>query len=241
MSGNLHSFDQEIAQSVGMVAAVIYQNLKFWCAHNHANDRHQHEGETWTYNSVKAFQELFPYLTEKQIRTALELLEERGMIRSGNFNETAYDRTKWFCLPGQFHLPHRANGFAPQGEPIPDSKPDHKPDDPHTPAEEQLTLLSEDPTEAPRPNLEDQFQRFWKAYPKKEGKDAARRAFAKAVKRADADTLIEAARRYAASDQVARGFVKHAQGWLNDGRWQDEGISAPQPDLRPGFWEERVR
>lgn len=126
-----HSFDPEIAKQVGINAAVIYQNILWWAERNAANNKHNYEGLWWTYNSIAAFGELFPYLTSKQIRTALDRLEEQKLIVSGSFNKSAYDRTKWYaptCPVGKFDLPSGANEIAPQGEPIPVSKPDYKPD-----------------------------------------------------------------------------------------------------------------
>lgn len=126
-----HSFDPEIAKQVGINAAVIYQNILWWAERNAANNKHNYEGLWWTYNSIAAFGELFPYLTSKQIRTALDRLEEQKLIVSGSFNKSAYDRTKWYaptCPVGKFELPSGANEIAPQGEPIPVSKPDYKPD-----------------------------------------------------------------------------------------------------------------
>lgn len=126
MSG--HSFDPKVACRVGVNAAIIYANIIWWCAQNKANNRHMHDGHHWTYNSVKAWCELFPYLTAKQIRKALDDLEAAGMILTGNHNQSAYDRTKWYCPSGPIDLPCKANEIAQEGEPIPDSKPDHKPD-----------------------------------------------------------------------------------------------------------------
>lgn len=126
-----HSFDPSIAQQVGVNAAVIYQNIVWWAEKNAANDKHGHDGLWWTYNSIAAFAELFPYLTGKQIRVALDKLEAAYLIVSGNFNKSPYDRTKWYaptCLICHSHLPKKANQSAEKGEPIPDSKPDIKPD-----------------------------------------------------------------------------------------------------------------
>ena len=125
----MHSFDPEIAQRVGVNAAVLYQNIVWWTQKNAANGRHFHDGRHWTYNSIKAFDALFPYLTQKQIRTALHRLEDEGLILSGTFNKAGYDRTKWYCPTGQFDLPQRENGSAPEVKAIPVSKPDTKPDD----------------------------------------------------------------------------------------------------------------
>jgi antibiotic biosynthesis monooxygenase (ABM) superfamily enzyme len=112
----MHSFDPKIAKRVGVNAAVLYQNIVWWCAKNAANRHNEHGGRFWTYNSVKAWAELFPYLTSKQIRSALDRLEAEGLIVSGIFNVSAYDRTKWYspsgkpiCPQWQMKLPRRAN------------------------------------------------------------------------------------------------------------------------------------
>lgn len=125
-----HQFDPAIAARVGLNAAVIYQNLFYWAEKNAANGRHFYEGRWWTYNSVSAFSDLFPYLTGKQIRTALDKLESDGLIASGCFNKSAYDRTKWYsptCLKEETHLPKKTNENAQKGEPIPDINTNHKP------------------------------------------------------------------------------------------------------------------
>jgi hypothetical protein len=123
----MHSFDPDIAQRVGVHAAVLYQNIVWWCAKNAANGHNQHDGHHWTYNSVRAWSELFPYMTAKQIRTSLDRLEADGMILSGEYNKSAYDRTKWFCPTSQVELPHRASQLAAEGKPIPVVNTDIKP------------------------------------------------------------------------------------------------------------------
>ena len=94
----LHMFDPQIAKEYGVNAAIIFQNLAYRIEHDRANETNFHDGRYWTYNSVKAFAELFPYLTDKQIRGALKKLEEGGMILVGNYNKSAYDRTRWYAL-----------------------------------------------------------------------------------------------------------------------------------------------
>ncbi len=56
-----HTFDPEIAVQEGINAAVVYRNLVFWVRYNEANRRNFHEGRYWTYNSLAAFDEQFPY------------------------------------------------------------------------------------------------------------------------------------------------------------------------------------
>jgi hypothetical protein len=197
----MHSFDPQIAQRVGINAAVIYQNIVWWCEKNAANERHIHEGRSWTYNSIKAFDALFPYLTSKQIRTALDKLETDGLILSGTFNKAGYDRTKWYCPSRQMDLPKKANGIAPKGEPIPVIKPVDKPDD--------INI--------------DHFEDFWSAYPRKIGKGNARRAFAKAMKNATIEEISSGLnRQLAALSSKEQQYIPHASTWLNGERWNDE-------------------
>jgi len=134
-----HSFDTEIAEKIGVNAAIIYANIEFWCAKNKANNTNFYDNNYWTYNSVKAWKELFPYLGESKIKTALKKLEDDGFIQSGNYNKSAYDRTKWYSL---IHLSVLANGNGENGQPIPDNKPDNKPDT-YFSADEAVSMWNE--------------------------------------------------------------------------------------------------
>ncbi|WP_428044915.1 hypothetical protein [Candidatus Avelusimicrobium fimicolum] len=67
------------------------------------------------------------------------------------------------------------------------------------------------------------FADFWAVYPKQRigNKDKARAAFVQAVKRTGKtpQEITDKAAEYAASEEVARGFAKGAQAWLNDDRF----------------------
>jgi hypothetical protein len=72
----------------------------------------------------------------------------------------------------------------------------------------------------------DRFDEFWKVFPKKAGKPSAIKAWQKAVRKTDPGKIIAAARVYAGTEGVQRGFIKFPQGWLNEERFND-------PDLQP--------
>ena len=91
-----HSFDVDIAVKHGVHAAVLHQSIVFWVLKNKANGKHMHDGRHWTYNSARAFSELFPYLSADQIQRALKRLEEAGLLVTGCFNASPYDRTRWY-------------------------------------------------------------------------------------------------------------------------------------------------
>ena len=211
-----HSFDPEVAQAVGVNAAVIYQNIVWWAEKNAANERHIHDGRVWTYNSVGAFETLFPYLSTSQIRTALEKLVEAGLLVTGNFNKSPYDRTKWYSPKEDFHLSKIANEFARNDKPIPDSKPVYKPDNSQP--------------------LEASFDLWWEAYPRKEAKGSARKAYEKAIKKVAPDSLLKLTNAFA-FDKETR-FIPHPATWLNAERWIEAQI---EPDATPRMSNEEVR
>ena len=94
----IHNFDSEIAQKYGILEAVILNHIYFWIEKNRANEQNFFDGYYWTFNSTKAFSELFPYASERQINYALKHLRDDGILLVGNYNENAYDRTLWYAI-----------------------------------------------------------------------------------------------------------------------------------------------
>src|SRR5579872_2167493 len=71
----------------------------------------------------------------------------------------------------------------------------------------------------------DQFDRFWRLYPRKTVKKTARIAWTKAVRIAHPDTIIDGLIHYAFSAE--RQYQPHPATWLNQERWQYEADTAP--------------
>jgi hypothetical protein len=74
------------------------------------------------------------------------------------------------------------------------------------------------------PELEEAFAKLWRHYPKRQGEDAARREFHKAIAGgADPQAIIVGVMRYAAerTDKAER-YTAMPANWLRDGRWKDE-------------------
>lgn len=82
------------------------------------------------------------------------------------------------------------------------------------------------------PRSSGDFDAFWKAYPRRVGKQAAAKAYANAVKNADPAALLVGAQRYAAARQGEDPhYTAHPATWLNAGRWDDEPDPLPGNDL----------
>lgn len=117
-----HSFDIKHAEQYGIPEAILIANFQHWINHNRANEKNFRNGRYWTYNSVKAFRDLFPYMSTKQIRRALDSLVNAEVLIEDCFNENKVDRTKWYAfkdecifLLGPKQLPKKANANAQSG------------------------------------------------------------------------------------------------------------------------------
>lgn len=96
--GVIHSFDTDIAAQVGINGAVIYEAIKWWCFMHKVNGTNHYDDNWWVFNSRRAWCESFPYLSDKNIQTALTKLFDAGLILKGNYNTEKFDRTNWYAI-----------------------------------------------------------------------------------------------------------------------------------------------
>lgn len=129
-------FDSDLAVRFGVDEAIMIANFQYWIRKNEVNGKHLHDGRYWTYNSVDAFTKLFPFWSGRQIRRILKSLIDKGVIVTGNYNTSAYDRTTWyafgdsFLLNEFFHFTDSSNGntdVVTSNIYITNNKPDSKP------------------------------------------------------------------------------------------------------------------
>ena len=89
------------------------------------------------------------------------------------------------------------------------------------------------------------FDEFWAEYPKKVGKDAARKAFDK--RKPSRDLLVRMLASIRAQAQTLAWqkdggqFIPHPATWLNEGRWQDEETAVPTIQRGPDPELERIK
>lgn len=136
-----HSFNSEIAKDYNVDIAILVSSFDFWIERSIANKINNHDGSYWTYNSMKALSEMFDYFSESQIRRILNKMVDEGIIKTGNYNKSTYDRTAWYAFTdgfvekyksilriGKFHLTNSSNGSDEIDKPIPDPNTDSIPD-----------------------------------------------------------------------------------------------------------------
>jgi hypothetical protein len=204
----IHQFKVALAQEYGIEEAILIHNFFHWIADNKANDRNFFDGRFWTYNTQKAYKDLFPYLNESKIKRIINSLVEKGILMKGNYNANQYDRTNWYAFTDEgfaivqkcyIHWTKMTNGRVENVPPIPNNKPNNKPNIYFASSDEDtddrlfddaetstITMLSSEkklPYGAQgKVDAEEQskmFEDLWLMYERKGSKAAAKKEFAK--------------------------------------------------------------
>lgn len=228
-----HSFDKDIAVQYGLPAAIILNHMQFWIEQNKANNVNYHDGSYWTYNSTKAYAEIFPYISQRQIQCALKRLIDEGILKTGNYNKSAYDRTLWYAFTKKgisimqkckMEDAEMSNGFDAQVKPIPDNNTDNNSIDN---SDNNNTNASESNSEKiSQKEIENDFEEVWKIYPKKQGKEAAKKAYIKARKAGTGKLdILSGLLKYIEfikANRTEDRYIKHGSTWFNQQCWNDE-------------------
>lgn len=231
-----------VAERYGPEEAVFLHLIVSLARNNKANNRNFRDGRWWTYNSLSAWDEEFPWWSAKQIRRIITSCETQGAILVGEYNEDRRDRTAWYspsdellamyqedwtgkciCPNGQMHVPKRADSFAQTGTTIPKDSKDNQQ------KEEIVSTLDTSDTVTKRagkmPKCKpERFQGFWDYYPRHLKRD---RAVAAWDRLKPDDGLIDTMGR-ALVKQVAYWnatntdihYIPHASTWLNQKYWE---------------------
>ena len=91
-------FECDHAVKYGDREAVMIQHFKYWIEKNKTKRINEHDGRTWTYNSIEAFTKVFTFWSVMQVRRIIDSLVKQAVILKGNYNKAGYDRTTWYAF-----------------------------------------------------------------------------------------------------------------------------------------------
>lgn len=94
----LYAFDSSLAAQYGVPEAIFVHRLYFWVRENQKNGRNLREGRYWTYDSVSALTEVFPFWTRHQIEGVIKRCRDKGLILTAALGQQPYDRTNWYTI-----------------------------------------------------------------------------------------------------------------------------------------------
>jgi hypothetical protein len=118
-----HYFDGDHALKYGLIPAIVLDKFTGLIRNNKYRNLNFHDGRTWTYNSVARWRDFYlPFLTQSQIRDALDILRIEGVLITGNYGNR-FNRTLWYAFADESkflgdakseHLEPEPDRFEPQ-------------------------------------------------------------------------------------------------------------------------------
>ena len=96
-----HTFSVNLATTLKSAHdAIILQHFWFWHQNNDGKEHAMKDDHPypWTYNTIAKIAEIFPYMTEREVRLSIQRLEENKYIVVSSFNKFKFDKTKWYSL-----------------------------------------------------------------------------------------------------------------------------------------------
>jgi hypothetical protein len=171
-------------------------------------------------------------LTRETTRIALRRLEAEGLIGAEDrFDQTGRQTSRLYrILRREGEVPAAPGGPRDAGE-----TPPRETGRTTSPPDGEVTTLKDSKKEKGKDTLAAEpggFEIFWSLYPKKVGKDGARKAWMKLAKNLPSLTdLTRILTLQAGSPDWKKEdgrFIPHPATWLNGRRWEDELETGPQ-------------
>ena len=237
-------FDAEVAQVYGVDGAIFLHFMAFWVRKNRANKRHLHDGRIWTYNTLGALTELFPFWSRRQLERIIANLKEQGALLTGNYSEDKSDRTVWYALAdsvlevykipppispnGEMHITKRGDPFHQTVKCNKDTVTNQLYIPPIVPQEgtgdkgpkKRRRATKESPDWMP------DTPRAIRAWDKLKPDEALQAVMGKAL-------AIQVA-----SNMWQRGVgIPYASTWLNGRRWEEVTVEEPEEDAGADPWD----
>jgi len=121
-----HHFDIKIAKKYGVDEAIFLDYLYHWIEKNEANGRHYYEGRYWTYNTIEAYMQIFPYWNYRQIRHIVDKLRNSGLILTAYFNSSNNCKALWYALGDEIYSYYKDCVNGPPGLPDVSAAKEHE-------------------------------------------------------------------------------------------------------------------
>lgn len=247
-----HYFDIDIAKQYGLNEAILLNNIAFWVFKNRANNQNFYEGRHWTYNSIKAYSELFPYMSESTIRRTLNNLAGSDLILIGNFGSSTLNKTNYYTLTdlGEMTISNRTEGIS-HNEQMEEAKMTSSlfnkntdsTDNKHTDIDKHISrVVSPEIAEK-----EAMFEEFWKAYPqcfRKTNKKGSRVKFLaiKNLKEIFPDIMrsLELQKRSEQWREKDGKYIPMPTTWINEERWNIQDTRTERQVAADNILQDRI-
>lgn len=111
-----------LAKDYGGEGAVIMAQFHYWSHTNKLRGENYYDGKYWVNKTAEELCEEFFFCSISTIRRIIKRLKDDGLLISGNYNRSKFDRSLWYTpnyekLGEIFHNPYIGNDYclAPKG------------------------------------------------------------------------------------------------------------------------------
>lgn len=115
MKNKVYSFSTDDAIAHGVDEAILLHNIRYWLDYARAHDEMKQDGYHWMYMTATSMQLIMPFWSVNKIRKMLKSLEKDGIVITGEYNKSSWNRTKWYSMPEFYHVanpPHATSQTA---------------------------------------------------------------------------------------------------------------------------------
>ena len=95
------AFKKGIAKKCGVNAAIVFNHILYWLDYNSPNPASHREGKIWMYETQEAMAEFFGFLSEKEVRNAIKILVDEGLLLKAHFHDDGWTKTNWYTVYDQ--------------------------------------------------------------------------------------------------------------------------------------------
>ena len=89
------SFDEGLAEEIGLNAAIIHERLYGLCAEKARNNVDYHDGSFWVRIPQKELPGLFPFMPPTAVIRGMKKLTDGGYVLVGHYDED-HNVTNWY-------------------------------------------------------------------------------------------------------------------------------------------------
>ena len=243
------SGESRVAEKYGLEEAIFLHSLIFWYRTNRGNGQNFYDGRWWTYNSVKAYEDIFPWWNAGQIRRIIGRCKEKGALLAGDYNQDRRDRTAWYspsdellelygenenciCRKQQMQMTEPSLSVD-ENDKCNIRKPcsnhvETNMNTPCSPPEGDAPAGKKKSGKSMPKYKPDTFEFFWGEYPKRDKRQEAIKAWDKLKPDKElCHIMLAAIKRACSSPQWTKDggqFIPLFSTWLNQRQWTNEGV-----------------
>lgn len=110
MDNKIYSFSTDDAIEHGVDEAILLHNIRYWLDYARSQNQMEQDGYFWMFMTASKMQTIMPFWSANKIQKMLKKLVQKGVLITGEYNKSSWDRTKWYTMPEFKHSANSLNG-----------------------------------------------------------------------------------------------------------------------------------